>query len=294
MASFKDDYGRFYCKYCDVTVKKNPAAMNQHLLGNRHKRNVALFLQKMRNQNKADERAERETQKELRRIQAITGIQLCPQQQPPHTGALGKTQFQPPPGKVRALPKVEDEEEEEDSLEEKINEAVDEAVRRVTEINTDEYCAAAEAYYLKMNNGSSVGLEEFVKAAKMFIVNEISAKSVEAGEAAPVIGAWTVVNEEEDGGGSIYGGVLSREDNLESRKDPKEEKLDEADAILGEIGSNGTAQPRRPVGYHSLYENNGDDGCSAAPVKTEDEGQNDLSGLFKKKRKRGGNSACKK
>lgn len=290
MASFKDDYGRFYCKYCDVTVKKNPAAMNQHLLGNRHKRNVALFLKRMRIQNKQEAYAERETQKELRRIQAMTGIQM-PAQPTQNSAPPSETFYkQPPPGKVRIQQGQEEEGEEgEDSIEEKINEAINEAVMRINEINVDDYCEAAEAYYLKMNNNSMEGLEDFIKAARGYIINDISAKSVESGEAAPTIGEWTTVEIDEP---NIFG--IQKPKSVKMEKEEEKEKddlneMDEADAIFGTVGESGTAPPRRPVGYRSMYDDVDDEnksGSSGVTVKKEDDDEGNIDGLFKKRRRK--------
>lgn len=294
MASFKDDYDRFYCKYCDVTVKKNPAAMNQHLLGNRHKRNVALFLKKMRIKNKEEEYAKRENQKELRRIQAITGIQICTQSAPiptPSNSAISR----PPPGKVRVL-----QEEPEDPLEESINEAIDEAVMHINEIDIDDYCKAAEVYYLKMNGNSKEGLEDFIKAARKYIINDIDAKSVENGEAAPNVGEWTTVEIVEEKSNIMSNGIHKRSNSiLKNNEDENENEMDEADAIFGTVGMNGTAQPRRPVGYRSLYEDEDEvtsekNEKSSAFVKTEDDKEENISGLFKKKKKRGGSAMLRK
>lgn len=289
MASFKDDYDRFYCKYCDVTVKKNPAAMNQHLLGNRHKRNVALFLKKMRIKEKEEGYAERETQKELRRLQAITGIPLGTQ--PGQIPSAGNTFHKPPPGKVRAQQTPG---ETQDSLEEKINEAIDEAVLRVNEVNVDDYCEAAEAYYLKMNGNNKEGLEGFIKAARAYIINDIDAKSVENGEAAPKIGEWTVVEVHEENVDSFETNETANMKNGANKND--DDNMGEADAIFGTVGMNGTAQPRRPVGYHSAYD---DDNIASinretdVTVKKEVDEGGDAGGLFKR-RKRKGNTVLRK
>lgn len=291
MASFKDDYDRFYCKYCDVTVKKNPAAMNQHLLGNRHKRNVALFLKRMRIQNKQEAYAERETQKELRRIQAMTGIRM-PAQPAQNTAPSTEAFYKPPPGKVR-IQQAQEDEEAENSIEERINEAIDEAVLRINEINVDDYCEAAEAYYLKMNGNNREGLEDFIKAARAYIINDISAKSVESGEAAPTIGEWTTVEIDEPNifGIQVKASSVKREREEEEKDD--DGKMDEADAIFGTVGEAGTAQPRRPVGYRSMYDDedetksgNGNGGDSGVTVKTEDNAGS-IDGLFKKRRRKG-------
>ena len=73
MASYKNDYNRHYCKYCDLILPKNAASIAQHERGQRHKRNVARFLRELRGSNGEDDSA---TTRELRRIEAATGLKF--------------------------------------------------------------------------------------------------------------------------------------------------------------------------------------------------------------------------
>lgn len=73
MASFKDNYGKYYCKYCDLSILNNPRNVATHLQGNRHKRNVERYMRQAQRGKTPEELA---TERELRRIQSATGIRV--------------------------------------------------------------------------------------------------------------------------------------------------------------------------------------------------------------------------
>lgn len=119
MASYKDNYGKYYCKYCDLTLARNAASIAQHEQGNRHKRNVARFLRTVGRGSAED----RETARELRRIEAATGLHFStPKARPPPSASLNPTP-PPPPSSVTLVPPAEpapvstyDDNEDEESL----------------------------------------------------------------------------------------------------------------------------------------------------------------------------------
>ena len=119
MASYKDNYGKYYCKYCDLTLARNAASIAQHEQGNRHKRNVARFLRTVGRGSAED----REAARELRRIEAATGLHFStPKARPPPSASLNPTP-PPPPSSVTLVPPAEpapvstyDDNEDEESL----------------------------------------------------------------------------------------------------------------------------------------------------------------------------------
>ena len=105
MASYKDNYGKYYCKYCDLTLARNAASIAQHEQGNRHRRNVERYLRTVGRSHGPDDR---ETVRELRRIEAATGLRLTtPHPRPAPSNPSGASSMPPPlPPPPPPLPEV--------------------------------------------------------------------------------------------------------------------------------------------------------------------------------------------
>jgi len=105
MASYKNNYGKYYCKYCDLTLANNVASITRHEQGNRHKRNVQKFLRQLRAKKGEDDR---ETFLELRRIEAATGLKLLNRGGASDHNASSKPPSQPQSKEIPVLPVPED------------------------------------------------------------------------------------------------------------------------------------------------------------------------------------------